>query len=406
MKIGYILNTYPSPSHSFIRREIAALERRGISIHRMAMRPHDGPLPEAADRAEQARTDYVLEKGGLALVVALIAMFLRSPIRIASALGLALRIGRRSEAGLMRHLVYLLEAAWVARRASEMGLDRLHAHFGTNSAAVAMLAQAMGGPPYSFTVHGPEEFDKPAAISLGIKAERADFVVAISAFGRSQLCRWVPHRAWAHMQVVRCGIEPDAFADPTPLPASRPLVLVSVGRFVEQKAQLMLIDAFAEVIKLGVDARLVLIGDGPMRDAIERAVARHGLGRQVRLAGWLDEQGVRNELDRAHALVLPSFAEGLPVVLMEAMAAARPVIATWIAGIPELVRPGRAGWLVPAGDVEALVEAITDLSMTGQDKLVRMGRTARACALTAHDIDGQAGTLAALFAQRPRTQPD
>ncbi|MCC5969964.1 MAG: glycosyltransferase [Pararhodobacter sp.] len=406
MKIGYILNTYPSPSHSFIRREIRALERRGLVIHRFAMRPFAGELPDPADREEAAQTEYVLAQGVLALIRAAIMLGLAHPVRSYAALALAVRTGRRSDVGVLRHLVYFLEAAFVARRAIELRLDRLHAHFGTNPATVAMLAEAMGAPAYSFTVHGPEEFDKPAAIALGRKAERADFVVAISAFGRSQLCRWVPHRLWPSLHVVHCGIEPQTFAEPPPLPAERPLVLVNIGRFSEQKGQLLLLDAVAEVVRRGVDLRLVLIGDGEMRPLIERAIALHGLGRHVTLTGWLDEAGVLNQLAQAHGMVLPSFAEGLPMVVMEAMAMGRPVISTWVAGIPELMQHGKTGWLVPAGDRDALVEAITDMSMTTDAKLGKMAKTARARALTRHDIDTEAGKLAALFTQRPRTQPD
>lgn len=406
MKIGYILNTYPSPSHSFIRREIRALERLGLTIHRFAMRRFDGELSDPADREEATRTEYVLSKGPLALIWALFIVGLGHPLRIYGALALAIRVGWRSEAGLFRHLIYFLEAAYIARRAIELRLDRLHAHFGTNAATVAMLAQAMGAPPYSFTVHGPEEFDKPAAIALGVKADRADFVVAVSSFGRSQLCRWVRHCDWQRLHVVHCGIEPVTYAEPPPLPAERPLVLVNIGRFVEQKGQLLLLDAMAEVVRRGVDVRLVMIGDGPMRPMIERAISRHGLGRHVSLTGWLDEAGVRRELAAAHGLVLPSFAEGLPMVVMEAMAAGRPVIATWVAGTPELMQHGKTGWLVPAGDCDALVEAITDMSMTPDVKLGKMAKTARARALTRHDIDQEAAKLAALFAQRPRTQPD
>lgn len=406
MKIGYIVNTYPSPSHTFIRREIAALERRGLSVHRFAMRAHDGPLSDPADRAEAARTEYVLAAGWLAMIWSLFLMGMRAPLKPWAALVLALRIGRQSDVGVLRHLVYLLEAAHVARRAVQLRLDRLHAHFGTNPAAVAMLARALGGPVYSFTVHGPEEFDKPGALALGEKLERADFAVGVSAYGRSQLCRQVPHRVWKRLHVVHCGIEPAAFSRPVPLPTGRPLRLVAIGRFHEQKGQLALIDAMAELRRREAPVVLTLIGDGPLRGAIERAISRHGLGDIVRLTGWLDEASLRRELDAAHGLVLPSFAEGLPMVVMEAMAAGRPVIATWVAGIPELMVNGKTGWLVPAGDAGALTEAMIDMAMTGDERLAAMGKIARARALTRHDIDTEAAKLAALFAQRPRTQPD
>lgn len=405
MKIGYVVNTYPSPSHSFIRREIRALERRGLQITRLAMRPHQGALSDPADIEEHTATEHVLAKGMLALGGALLRMALASPSRLAAALGLAMQAGRAVPGGRLRHLVYLAEAAWLARRARMLGLDRLHAHFGTNSATVAMLAQALGGPPFSFTVHGPEEFDRPEAIALGMKLERADFAVAISSFGRSQLGRWVSASHWKRLHVVHCGIETGHYDAPTPLPESRPLRLVNIGRFAEQKGQILLIEAMAGAVRRGIDLHLTLVGDGPLRQPIEAAIAAHGLGRRVTLAGWLDEDGVRGAIDASHALVLPSFAEGLPMVVMEAMAAARPVIATWVAGIPELMKHGRTGWLVPAGDAGALCDAICELSVAEPEQLAKMGRAGRARALTRHDIDASAEKLAALFAQRPRAQP-
>lgn len=401
MKIGYILNTYPAPSHSFIRREIRALERRGLAVQRFAMRPFDGALPDPTDREEAAATDHVLSHGFAAMLWAVFLVGLRAPLRIYRALGLALIAARRSEAGLIKHLIYFFEAAYVARRVVALNIDRLHAHFGTNAATVAMLTSEMTGKPYSFTVHGPEEFDKPAAIALALKIRRADFVVAISSYGRSQLCRLVDYRHWARIKVVHCGVEPGHYDTARPLPTTRPVTLVNVGRFSEQKGQMLLIEAMAEVQRRGVEVRLELVGDGEMRRTIERAIAQAGLGHCVTLTGWLDEAGVRRAIDAAHGLVLPSFAEGLPMVVMEALVAARPVIATWVAGIPELMQDQRTGWLVPAGDAMALAEAITDLATSTDEKLRRMGTTGRARVLMRHNIDVEAGKLAALFTQRP-----
>lgn len=194
MKIGYILNTYPAPSHSFIRREVQALERRGLGVHRFAMRPFDGALVDPGDKAEAKATEYVLAKGLAAMIWAVFLVGLRAPFRIYAALFLAMKAARGSEAGFVKHLVYFLEAATVARRVFEERIDRLHAHFGTNAATVAMLVSEMTGKPFSFTVHGPEEFDKPGAIALPLKLRRASFAVAISSFGRSQLCRLIEYR--------------------------------------------------------------------------------------------------------------------------------------------------------------------------------------------------------------------
>jgi glycosyltransferase involved in cell wall biosynthesis len=396
--LAYLVNTYPRASHSFIRREIAALERRGLSVHRFAMRSDRQALVDPADLAEDARTEHVLETGALRLGLSALGWMAAHPGRAAAALRLALRMGARGAGGRLRHLIYLAEAAHVARRCRALGITHLHAHFGTNSTTVAALTQAVGGPRYSFTVHGPEEFDAPQALSLGDKIAGAAFVVAISSYGRSQLCRWSAPAHWSRLQVVHCGIEPARFADPAPLPG-RPHLL-AIGRFSEQKGFALLIEALALAAPRAPALHLTLVGDGDLRPQIEAAIARHGLGARVTLAGWQDEAGVRAALAGAEALILPSFAEGLPVVVMEALAAARPVIATTIAGVPELVTPD-CGWLVPAGDAAALAEAMVTLAATPRDRLAAMGQVGRARVLARHDIDTEAAKLAALFAGNP-----
>ncbi len=397
LKLAYILNTYPQPSHSFIRRELRALERGGAGVIRLAMRRSDLPLVDPGDLQEAARSEYVLDSGAFGLAKATLAQFLRAPVRFVGALRLAVRCGRASERGVLRHLIYLGEAAQVARRCKAERVEHMHAHFGTNAATVAMLASAMGATGYSFTVHGPEEFDAPRELSLGLKLDRAAFAIAVSQFGRSQLKRWAGFSTWERLKVVHCAIEPDVFAATPPPVPDGPLRLVSIGRFAEQKGQMILIQAMAELHKSHPDARLALVGNGPMRPALQSAISRHGLDGVVTLTGWLDEADVRGEIAAAHALVMPSFAEGLPMVIMEAMAGARPVIATYIAGIPELVQPGRTGWLVPAGDVSALIAAIRDLAQSPPETLDGMGRAGRERVLERHDVEVEAARLAGYF---------
>jgi colanic acid/amylovoran biosynthesis glycosyltransferase len=394
--IAYVLPTYPMPSQTFIRREIAALEARGWTVHRFAMRRFGSEMAEPADRAEQERTEYILD-GRAAVVRAVAAEALGRPRRWLSALSTAIRMARRSEKGLLRHLAYLAEACYLRRRLAGIGARHLHAHFGTNAAAVAMLGRLLGGPPYSITMHGPEEFDAPGPLALGEKARHAAFIVAISHFTRSQLCRWCATADWPKIHVVRCGLD-GVFLEGagTPVP-DRPR-LVSVGRLAEQKGQLLLVEASARLRDRGADFELVIVGDGPMREELEQLIDRLGLQDRVRITGFLDNRAVRRELEAARALVLPSFAEGLPVVLMEAMALGRPVIATYIAGIPELVEPGRSGWLVPAGAVEPLVEAMAEALAADPEELDRMGRAGAARAILQHDAAAEAGKLAGLIA--------
>ena len=402
MKLAYLVNTYPRASHSFIRREIQALERLGLPIHRFAMRSDRAALVDPADLAEDSRTEHLLHAGAWSVVTGALGWMAQHPRATLTALRLALRCGAAGAGGgpgtggRLRHLIYLVEAACLNRRCAQEQITHLHAHFGTNSTTVALLAQTLGGPGFSFTSHGPEEFDAPRALALPDKLNAARFAIAISSYGRSQLCRWADPDRWPRLHVVHCGIDPSQFPAPAPIPEGGPH-LVAIGRLTEQKGFALLVEALARAAPALPGLRLTLIGDGPLRPALEAVIAAHGMQDRIRLTGWRAEAAVRQHLAEATALILPSFAEGLPVVLMEAMAAGRPVIATAIAGVPELVT-GDTGWLVPAGDVQALAEAIASLAATPPTKLDEMGTAARARVLARHDVNVEAAKLARLFA--------
>ncbi|WP_411564863.1 glycosyltransferase [Pseudomonas shirazensis] len=396
MRIAYFINQYPKVSHSFIRREILALERQGIEVQRIALRGWDGELQDSDDIAERSKTRYVLEDGVKGLLKPLLEVLRAQPRRFFSALWLALRMGRRADRSWPYHLIYLAEACRVVQWLQAFGAEHVHAHFGTNSTEVVMLANALGGPPYSFTVHGPEEFDKPQFLHIDEKVRRAAFVAAVSSYGRSQLYRWVAHAHWNKVKVVHCGLEAAFHAGP-PVPVLAVPRLVCVGRLCEQKGQLLLLEAAQKLAAQGTAFELVLAGDGEMRAEIETLIARHGLQGQVRITGWISSGQVREELLAARALVLPSFAEGLPVVIMEAMALRRPVLTTYVAGIPELVRPGENGWLFPAGAVQELAAAMADCLGQPDEVLQRMGDAAHQRVLERHDIDTEVAKLASYF---------
>ncbi|MGR3617837.1 MAG: glycosyltransferase [Paracoccaceae bacterium] len=397
MKLAYILNTYPQPSHSFIRRELRALERQGFDISRIAMRRSDQDLVDPQDREEAAQTQYVLDAGPLGLIKATLRRFWAKPSAFLRAARTAWEMGVAAQSGVVRHMVYLAEACWVAEYCQIHKVTHCHAHFGTNATAVARIARYLGGPKYSFTVHGPEEFDAAMALSLGEKLNDAAFAVAISQFGRSQLCRWADFATWSRLHVVHCGIEPDHFSDPTEVPEG-PLRLVSIGRFVEQKGQMTLLQALVELAaRGGPKVHLDLVGDGEMRPEFEQYIRENGLSECVQMTGWLDEQSLNAVLEQAQILVMPSFAEGLPMVIMEAMASARPVLATQIAGIPELVREEETGWLVPAGDATALTDALVKVSAIPNTQLQQMGQRGRARVLERHDVRIEGAKLAEIF---------
>ena len=399
MKIAYLINQYPKISHTFIRREIRALESLdpSLEIARFSIRPTREKFTDVADQQEARRTVAVLGKGMMPLLYTGLAMAISRPIRFLRAIALALRLGWKGESGLARHLIYVIEAAWLQRNFEQKKFTHIHAHFGTNSTTVAMLAHVLGGIPYSFTVHGPEEFDKVSTLSLDKKILDSAFVVAISDFGRSQLMRWCPSNQWSKLQVVRCGVDA-SYIDVVPPPIGDNNVLVCVGRLCEQKGQLLLIEAVGKLVQAGIEVQLRLVGDGPMRSECEEAIDRLNLSHHVNITGWASGEQVRNEILSARTFVLPSFAEGLPVVLMEALALKRPVISTYVAGIPELVRSGENGWLVPAGDVQALAEAMREALETPLERLNEMGKCGRECVLHRHDIQKEVAKLAGLFA--------
>jgi colanic acid/amylovoran biosynthesis glycosyltransferase len=397
--IAYLINQYPAGSHTFIRREIHALERQGLVVHRIALRGWDAALVDEMDRRERDATRYVLAQGMGALLWATLVTLLRSPVRLFSAWRLAMRMARQSERPWPVHLAYLAEACVIRRWLAAAGVVHLHAHFATNPAEIAMLTHELGGPPYSFTAHGSDIMDRPAQMGLPMTVGRAAFAVAVCSFGRSQIMKWVPHALWQRLRVVRCGLERDyaaAAASPRPTPRS----LLCVGRLSKEKGQPLLIDAARALASQGGAPDIVLAGDGPMRADIEALVREHGLASRVRVTGWLDATGVAKELQQARALVVPSLSEGLPVVIMEAMAHRLPVIAPYLAGIPELVVDGVTGWLFPAGDTDQLAQAMRHCLDASDDTLASMGDAAALRVRQMHDIDTEAAKLKALFQSR------
>jgi colanic acid/amylovoran biosynthesis glycosyltransferase len=396
IRIAYLAPCYPFPSLSFIRREIAALEAWGARIERYSLRRWNQRHVDVLDANEQLRTQVVLEIGPPKLLWEVFRTAMTRPARFLKALRLACWFAGRSDRGLFRHLCYLVEAcnllAWCKRDA----IKHIHVHFGTHATITALLCNALGGPPYSFTAHGPEEFDKPIAIGLDEKIRLASFVVVISEYGRSQLYRYAEYSEWPKINIVRCGVDMMFLgATITPPPANRRLVCV--GRLVEQKGHLILIEAMWRLQSEGIDFELIIVGDGPLRPEIERLIRRLDLGHRVSLVGWQSNASVRERILDARAMVVPSFAEGLPVVLMEAMALGRPVISTYVAGIPELVQPDITGWLVPPGSVQELTAAIKDCLDAPPERLAQMGRAGFRKVAENHKVEAEAKKLAGLF---------
>ncbi len=396
MIIAYLVNQYPKVSHSFVRREVAAVESCGIKVARFSIRSCESELVDGADKLEQELTKVILGVGVQGLVLALLRVALTKPIAFLEALRLTFKIGWHSERGIILHLAYLAEACAVLNWFAEQGIAHVHAHFGTNSTTVAMLCRVLGGPTYSFTVHGPEEFDKATLLSLEDKIKRSTFVAAVSSFGKSQLFRWCDRTLWSKIHVIHCGVDAAFLAHPhVPIPAAPRLVCI--GRLSEQKGHLLLLEAANLLAVTGLDFKLVFVGDGPLRSEIEQQIVQLKLQNHIEITGWASSDEVREQLLASRAMVLPSFAEGLPVVIMESLALNRPVISTYVAGIPELVEPGVCGWLVPPGSAEILAVAMRAALESPLEKLEEMGKAGAERVAQQHNVDLEAKKLVALF---------
>ncbi len=396
--VAYLTGQYPRASHTFILREVAALRRLGLDIRTCSVRKEPAEeLIGPEEVAEQAQTFHILSaaKNPFRLLSDHVAACLRAPGAYAEAFALALRTGRPGLTGTFKQMVYFAEAAILARHLAREGVVHLHNHFADSSANLAMITACMARIPFSFTLHGPAELFEPQSWAIGTKVARAAFTVCISDFARSQAMLFSDRAHWPRLQIVHCGVELDRYTQ-TPAVKREGLSLLFVGRLTAIKGVFVLLDALENVAETG--ARLTLIGDGPDRAALEAETRRRGL--DVAFLGYRSQAEVAAALRDADALVLPSFAEGVPVVLMEAMASGRPVIATQVGGVSELVTP-KAGILVAPGNSEALASAIRSLAESPPAQRTAMGEAGRDRVATDFDVDHEARRLATLFAQGP-----
>jgi glycosyltransferase involved in cell wall biosynthesis len=396
LTLAYLTSAYARAADSFIRGEVAQLRAMGHTVHTFSVK-RSSPTEAVSDeiRREQANTEYLLSGNAAGLLLAGVRTLFRSPLKFFSAAALAWRTAAKGLKGRIWSLAYLLEAAYLAERLRAKRVQHLHNHLGQNSAAIAMLASHLSGVPYSLTIHGPDEFDQPMQLALGEKIARSAFTLAVCEFGRSQLMRWVSPEHWDKIRVVHCGVD-GSFLNQTPESPVETARFINIGRLTEAKGQLLLIQAAAKLAASGEKFEILFVGDGPLRSRLEQETDRLGLRDRVTFLGWRSAAEVRAEIVRSRALVLPSFAEGLPVVIMETLALGRPVIATYVAGIPELVHPGENGWLVPAGSVDELTMAMRAAIHTSADDLSRMGTCGASAVNERHNAATEARKIEAM----------
>jgi glycosyltransferase involved in cell wall biosynthesis len=402
-KIAYVVGRYPAVSHTFIQREVRALRRRGVDVAPISI--HRAPPEEvlsAADREEFDRTYAVLPARAGDHLAAQMRALVRSPRRYLGTLGHALGLSKGLR-GRLWGAFYFAEAVVVWDRCRRAGISHLHVHFANQASDAAGLACRLGGRGWSWsmTVHGAAEFFDVTRFRLADKVRSARFVACISDYCRTQVMGLVEAEHWDKLHLVHCGVEVDAY-DPALRLASGdgPVSVLTVGRMIGSKGTGLLLAAIAELVARGHDVEATLVGDGPELAALQRQSRELGLQGRVRFPGYVGQDDVRQLFADADVFCLPSFSEGLPVVLMEAMAMQVAVVTTRITGVPELVDDGESGLLVTPGREDELLAALERV-VSDADLRARMGAAGRAKVLREFDVDDSAAALAAAFAGEP-----
>ena len=400
-RIAYLVGR-PGLSHTFIAREIDGVRALGIDVDEMSIRraPSADLLTER-DRRAAAATFSILPIGPVGLVAPHLVAFVRRPRRYLQTLALALRLSARGARSDLWHLFYFAEAIVLWRELRRRGIEHVHVHFANVASAVALLASHFGerdGCSWSFTMHGYTEFDDVVGFALAEKVRRAAFVACIGDYCRSQLMKLVEPDQWGKLEIVRCGLDAGRYPRVERAKgAGEPIEVLCVGRLVVAKGLPVLIEAIAELAERDVAVTVTLVGDGPERGAIEAQARALGVGDRVRLLGAMSPEQLIDRYAAADVFCLPSFAEGIPVVLMEAMASGLPVVTTRITGIPELVEDGSSGALVAPGRPELLADAIERLAADPALR-ERWGARGRERVIEEFDVAESAHRLQGLFA--------
>ena len=396
--MAYLVSCYPAISHTFILREIQRLRALGHTIFTASVNAPDRPpeAMEAYEKQEAENTFFVKAQGALGALMAMLYWFSRSPGSLWRTLRLGLGLGKSGS--WLYGLAYVAEAALVARWMRRHDLQFLHVHFGSVGATVGVLVKQLTNCHLSYTIHGPDEFDDVFGQHLPLKMQEADSVVCISQFAKGQLMRISHPDNWPKLQVCRLGVDPAQFTYSVRPSKESPVELLCVGRLSPAKAQILIVQACAQLRDEGLHFALTMVGDGPDRSRIEQAIARLKLEQHVHLTGSLNQQAVRAHFARADIFVLASLAEGIPVVLMEAMSSGVPCVSTPVNGIPELIEHERTGLLASPGDVESLT---TQLRRLIQEPELRrsLAEAAHAKVLADFDLDRNVAQLSRIFSQ-------
>lgn len=360
--VGYLVSEYPAKSHTFIRREIEALRASGICIKTYSVRVPPAEDLDGEGARAASETFHILAVPVVHMVIGILSALAKSPLRFLSTYVLAMKHRVPGLRALLWAHFHFVEAVILSERLRLDQVGRLHSHFANAGATVGLLASHFNSIPWSFTIHGISEFDYPAGNLLPEKLLHAEFSACASYFGMAQAMRLSAPALWPKLHVVRCALDPRELPERSKGESNGLLQIVCVGRLSPEKGHLGLLRTFEGLLNRGVSARLKLVGDGPLRSLLEAEAERMGIENFIVFFGALDEAATLREIARSDILVLPSFMEGLPIVLMEGMALGVSVISSQVAGVPELVRNEDNGLLVAPADWEGLEQAMWRLA--------------------------------------------
>lgn len=396
-RIGYLVSQYPATSHTFIRREVEALRRLGVPIETFSVRrPSPAEIISPEDAAAHDTTFYLIPASPLRLIGAHAVALATRPAAYLRTLFLALRHRAPGLRELLWSFFYFAECILLAREIRRRGITHLHNHFANAGATVGYLASRYLDLPWSLTLHGISETDYPAGLMLADKVRAARFVACVSWFGRAQAMRLVEPDQWAKFVTVRCGLDLKSLTPPRNRQTNKPLRIVCVGRLSSEKGHYGLVSALANARENGVEAHLTFVGDGPESERLRAFAAQTLPHDTVSFAGRLAERKTLAAVADADLLVLPSFMEGLPVVLMEAMALGTPVVSSRIAGVPELVSDGVEGRLFTPAKWDELSDILATVA-SDPSGTMKMAEAAKAKISREFDIDIAVLPLAAIF---------
>jgi colanic acid/amylovoran biosynthesis glycosyltransferase len=404
-RIAYLCGHYPAVSHTFILREVNALRRLGADVRTLSIRPaQDHELLCDLDREAFETTYAVLPPKPGDLVAAHLRGLLTRPARYFATLGLAMSLSRPGLRGRLWALFYFAEAIVLWRQCVKQGVTHVHAVFANVAADVALLVAHFGDGrrgerwTWSLAVHGSTEFYDVYNHRLREKVERAELVTCISDFCRSQLMMQVDTEHWDKMRVVHCGVDLADFSPNGNRPAASTdsVELLCVGRMVHLKGYGLVVEAIAELRRRGLDVTATFVGEGPSRAEVEGAARDAGIAQHVTFAGAVAQDEMSRYYERADIFCMSSFAEGLPVVLIEAMAMKLPVVSTRVAAIPELVEDGVSGLLVPPARADLLADAIEALARDPERRRA-MGEAGRRAVASEFDVHRSAQQLHEIF---------